>query len=146
MLEYWFGRLDNVFDWNLARGEGEVHSFGENLGFHRGETGRSISARVKEHQAHGRLGHLDKSAKCASLQPYLSLSIISSPAFSWGRTEYTVRNVETTTALFRANSSLCRDLYMNYTLFTLHCYSAGLFLLARHNHIIAWSFGCNIKP
>ena len=38
MLECWFGRLDNVFDWNLARGEGEVHAFGENLGFHRGET------------------------------------------------------------------------------------------------------------
>ena len=43
--------------------------------------------------------------KCASLQPYLSLSIISSPAFSWRRAEYTVRNVETTTALFRANTS-----------------------------------------
>ena len=27
-----------------------------------GETGRSISASVKEHQTHGRLGHLDKSA------------------------------------------------------------------------------------
>ena len=27
-----------------------------------GETGRNISTRVKEHQAHGRLGHLDKSA------------------------------------------------------------------------------------
>ena len=36
MLECWFGRLDNVFGWNLA--EGEVHAFGEYLGFHRGET------------------------------------------------------------------------------------------------------------
>ena len=27
-----------------------------------GETGRNISARAKEHQAHGRLGHLAKSA------------------------------------------------------------------------------------
>ena len=43
--------------------------------------------------------------KCASLQTYLSLSIISNPAFSWRRAEYTVRNVETTTALFRANTS-----------------------------------------
>lgn len=27
-----------------------------------GETGRNVSTRIKEHQAHGRLGHLDKSA------------------------------------------------------------------------------------
>ena len=38
MLACWFGRLNNVFDWNLARDEGEVHAFGEYLGFHRGET------------------------------------------------------------------------------------------------------------
>ncbi len=33
--------------------------------------------------------------KCASLQQYLSLYTTTSPAFSWRRTEYTVRNVET---------------------------------------------------
>ena len=42
----------------------------------------------------------------------VSDQFISRPAFSWGRTEHTVRNIDTTTALFRANLSLYRDLYM----------------------------------
>ncbi len=37
MLECWFGGLYDVFHWDHAGCKGELHAFGENLGFHRGE-------------------------------------------------------------------------------------------------------------
>ena len=45
-------------------------------------------------------------------EQYTLFVLRSFKPFSWGRTEYTVLNVKTTTPFFRANTSPYRDLYM----------------------------------
>ena len=54
----------------------------------------------------------DIALKCASLKQYISSTITSSPAFSWRQAEYTVWNVETKLALFRANTPSKEFLHM----------------------------------